>query len=121
MRKRLALVALAVCLGVFLTAVVGLSRGWYREKIGSFGISGWNAPGWFRLRCSCAINVYLTQNTRNPKEKGVKIFVHAVRGDYVSRENTVDFNTTMSLEEWEEFIGYINLIDEKLHEIWSER
>ena len=120
MKRKLILVVLIVALGVFLTAVLGITRGWYREKIGTVGISGWDQPGWFRVRCSVFIDIYSTQKTDDPEEKRVKIFVHAISGEHYSTQDRVDFDTSMSPEEWEDFISYINSIDKRLHECWGE-
>ena len=121
MKRRLAFVAIATVLGVFLTAVLGISRGWYREKIGSFGITGYDYTGLGRTHISCTFDIYVTRKTDNPEKKGVKIFVRTKPSGFWSTKDPVDLETTMSLGEWDDFVNYINLIDKRLHEIWSER
>ena len=121
MKRRLAFVAIAVVLGVFLTAVLGLSTGWYRERIAVFEFNGRNNLEIGMIDARCVFDIYLSQREVFPREKRIKIYLKVWNKGFLREDRALKFETSMDLEDWEAFTDHISWIDKRVHKIWSER
>ena len=121
MKRKLILVVLVVVLGVFLTAVLGITRGWYKERIAVFEFDGRNNLEIGMIDARCVFDIYLSQREVFPRDKRVKIYLRVWNKGLLREDRALKFETSMSLEDWEAFTDHINWIDQRLHQVWSER
>lgn len=120
MKRRLVLVVLIVVLGVFLIPVLGVSRGWIRERIAVFEFDGRNNLEIGMIDARCVFDIYLSQRRIFPREKRVKIYLSVWNKGLLREDRALKFETSMDLEDWEAFTDHINWIDQRLHQVWSE-